>query len=256
MRNRKKYSIVLAGMMLIGAISAGTTLSYFTESEMKTNVFTMGDLDIGLEEPEWDPDPKGDQTPDGKNMYPGYTVYKNPTVKNLTSDKNGAAPCYVRMKVNILDSSGNPVKNKAAIELIRKTIYFDSSYNGTYSGKGTSEGLIENRIPGYSLKDLAAYPSVNPHFAFDEARSTLSVLVYNYKGADGNGILNIGDEATLFTNIVIPTDWNQTQFRTIGDFQLKVEAECIQSSGFADQESAYKALDREIAQGTLQKSGQ
>ena len=44
---------------------------------------------------------------DGKNMYPGYTVYKNPTVKNITSDKNGDEPCYVRMSVDILNSQGH-----------------------------------------------------------------------------------------------------------------------------------------------------
>lgn len=49
---------------------------------VQTNVFTTGDLDIGLKEPDWDPNEN-----DGKNMYPGYTVYKNPTVKNITSDK-------------------------------------------------------------------------------------------------------------------------------------------------------------------------
>ena len=40
-------------------------------------------------------------------MYPGYTVYKNPTVKNITSDKNGDEPCYVRMSVDILNSQGS-----------------------------------------------------------------------------------------------------------------------------------------------------
>ena len=39
--------------------------------QVQTNVFTTGDLDIGLKEPDWDPNEN-----DGKNMYPGYTVYK------------------------------------------------------------------------------------------------------------------------------------------------------------------------------------
>lgn len=253
MKIKRKSFAALAGLFLIGTIGVGSTVAYFTESDSKTNIFTMGDLDIGLEEPEWDPDPEDGSTPDGENMYPGYTVYKNPTIKNLTSGKNGEEPCYARLRINIQDASGNLIRKQSMLDLIYQTIYYDSSYTGTYDAKGTSTGLIEGRIPGYSLKELKSYPRVNPLFELDEERSTASQLVYNYMGTDGSGILNIGDEAALFTNIVIPTDWNQTHFTLIGDFQLEVEAECIQSSGFADQASAFDALDLEIAQGTLQQ---
>lgn len=253
MKIKGKTLVTLAGLLLVGSIGVGSTVAYFTESDSKTNVFTMGDLDIGLEEPEWDPDPDDGSTPDGTNMYPGCTVYKNPTIKNLTSGKNGEAPCYARIRINIQDASGSLIRKQSMLDLIYQTIYFDSTYNGSYDEKGTSTGLIEGRIPGYSLKELKAYPRVNPLFELDETRSTASQLVYNYMGKDGSGILNIGDEAALFTNIVIPTDWNQTHFTLIGDFQLDIEAECIQSSGFADQSAAFEALDREIAQGTLQQ---
>ena len=90
-------------------------------------------LDIGLKEPDWDPNEN-----DGKNMYPGYTVYKNPTVKNITSDKNGDEPCYVRMSVDILNSQGTPITDDQALNLIYKTIYFDKTFTGGYDkGHGT-----------------------------------------------------------------------------------------------------------------------
>ncbi len=252
MKKTGKKAITLAGLLLTGIIGIRSTMAYFTENAVKTNVFTLGDLDIGLEEPEWDPDPE-DGTPDGENLYPGCTVYKNPTIKNLTSDKNGEEPCYARIKVSILDSKEKLISSRAALDLIRKTIYFDKTYNGSYDKKGTATGLVEGRVPGYSLAELAQYPTVNPDFVLDETRSTDSVLVYNYMGENGTGLLNTGKEATLFTTIVIPTDWNQTQFSVMGDFHLNIEAECIQSSGFADQADAFAALDREVAQGTLQQ---
>ena len=68
-----------------------------------------------------------------------------------------------------------------------------------------------------------------------------------------NGILNIGEESTLFTNIAIPTDWNQTQMQKVGNYQLKVTAQAIQSKGFATQSEAYRMLDEEIKGGTLQE---
>ena len=134
-------------------------------------------------------------------MYPGYTVYKNPTVKNITSDKNGDEPCYVRMSVDILNSQGTPITDDQALNLIYKTIYFDKTFTGGYDKKeGKATGLIQDRIPGYNLAQLAAYPMVNPLWTKDTARSTASKLVFNYMGAKGDGILNIGEESTLFTN--------------------------------------------------------
>ena len=124
--SRGKRNVLFAGVLSCAMLfGIGNTMAYFTENSVQTNVFTTGDLDIGLKEPDWDPNEN-----DGKNMYPGYTVYKNPTVKNITSDKNGDEPCYVRMSVDILNSQGTPITDDQALNLIYKTIYFGSLSNG------------------------------------------------------------------------------------------------------------------------------
>lgn len=248
--SREKRNILFAGAISCAMLfGIGNTMAYFTENAVQTNVFTTGDLDIGLKEPGWDPEDN-----DGKNMYPGYTVYKNPTVKNITSDKNGDEPCYVRMTVDILNNQGSPVTDNQALNLIYKTIYFDKTFNGSYDKKeGYGTGLVQDRIPGYSLAQLASYPMVNPLWVKDTSRSTASSLVFNYMGEKGDGILDIGEESTLFTNVVIPTDWNQTQMQKVGNYQLKVTAQAIQSKGFASQSEAYRMLDEEIKGGTLQE---
>lgn len=247
--SRKKYTLFAAAALAVGTLGIGATMAYFTDSAEVTNVFTMGDLDIGLKETDWDPTgPEGD----GKNLYPGYTVYKNPTVKNLTSDENGSEPCYMRMKISLLDEEGDPVTDAEALKLIYDMIYYDSTYTGTYDAAGQGKLLKEDRIPGYSLKELEEFPMVNPVFLLDEERSTDSVKVFNYMGSDQSGILNIGEETVLFTNIAVPTDWNQTQISTVGDFSILVSAECIQSKGFEAQTDAYLALDAEITNGSMQ----
>ncbi len=247
--NVKKYFSIVAAVAIIGAIGVGSTLAYFTENSSKTNVFTTGDLDLGLHETLWNPE-KGD----GKNMFPGYTVYKNPTVKNITSDKNGEEPCYVRVNVEILDQNDQEITNGDALSLIYKTIYYDSSFTGSYDQTGgKATGLVEGKTPGYNLTALAQYPMVNPKWTKDTVRSTASKLVFNYMGEDGDGILDIGEESTLFTNIVIPTDWNQTQLTMIGDYHLKITAQAIQSSGFTTQAEAFLMLDEEVEGGTLQE---
>ena len=228
--SRGKRNVLFAGVLSCAMLfGIGNTMAYFTENSVQTNVFTTGDLDIGLKEPDWDPNEN-----DGKNMYP--------------------EPCYVRMSVDILNSQGTPITDDQALNLIYKTIYFDKTFTGGYDKKeGKATGLIQDRIPGYNLAQLAAYPMVNPLWTKDTARSTASKLVFNYMGAKGDGILNIGEESTLFTNIAIPTDWNQTQMQKVGNYQLKVTAQAIQSKGFATQSEAYRMLDEEIKGGTLQE---
>ena len=249
---KKPYKKVILWAAAAAALAggAGTTIAYFTDTETKVNVFTMGDLVIDLSEPEWDPTPENG-TGDGQNMYPGYTVYKNPTIKNVTSDENGDEPCYARIRIRITDHDGELIQDGEVLEMINQMIYFDETYDGDFEHKGTSEGIIEGREPGYSLKELSAFPTVNPVFVKDEQRSEEATIVYNYMGTDGNGILRIGEEAALFTNIAVPTDWNQMQISQIGDFRLDIEAECIQCGGFAAQEEAFLALDQAIEEEAL-----
>lgn len=255
--NKTKKTVIAAlSVLCIGAVGLGTSMAYLTEHQEVTNVFTVGDLKVGLTETNWDPSP---ESPDGKDMYPGYTVYKNPTVKNLTDDKNGEEPCYARVVLYINDKDGNAITDSDTIDLVMKTIYWDPTFTGTYDTEGTATGLVEGKVPGYSLADLAAYKTVNPVFTEDTSRSRTSEepnkIVFNYMGTDNDGVLDIDEEATLFSNIVIPTDWNQTQLSKISDFQIEVVTEAIQTKGFATQADAFTALDKEVADGTIQQSG-
>ena len=204
MKNYKRYMTAVAAGICIAAVGVGigTTMAYMTEKDEVTNVFTVGDLDVGLKEPEWDPDDG-----DGINMYPGYTVYKNPTVKNITSDRNGEEPCYARMLIHIQDEDGNLIEDPEAIELVKETIRFDSSYTGNYEEKGAGSVLTQGRVPGYALEELKDIPMVNPDFTLDKARSEPNVLVYNYMGKDGAGILKIGEEAAFPPRQTLSLRW-------------------------------------------------
>lgn len=260
--NLKKRIAILSATLMVGAVGVYGTMAYFTDTDSETNVFTVGDIDIGLNETDWDePADPNHPTDDenGGNMYPGYTVYKNPTIKNISTKKNGTEPCYARINIEVIDNDESLaqgrdvlVTDQKALDLILQTIRFDSTYNGNYSKAGTATQLTEGNIPGYDLTTINKCPTVNPQWTKDEVRSTANKWVYNYMGANMDGVLNIGEESTLFTNIVIPTDWNQTQMHTIGDFRLKITTEVIQAKGFANQASAYNALDAEIKGGTLQ----
>lgn len=240
--SRKK----IAAAVTVLCLTAGTaaTYGYFTEQEKVINVFTVGDLEVDLQEPEWSP-----EEGDGEDLCPGACVYKNPTVKNMAEKGSGGTSCYARMTVKILDGKGAPVTDQNLLDLIHTTIRYDETYTGTFSKTGTSEQVVQNRIPGYFLREFSSLPMVNPLFAKDNARSTGNTLVFNYLGKDGKGILSPQDEAVLFTNIVIPAEWTRKEMRSLEEFRLDISVQAIQTSGFPDKEAAFDALDEEMLKG-------
>ncbi len=233
-RKQGMMMLAMAGFLVLTGTGIRGAYSYFTQKESVANVFTVGDLKVGLKETEWDP-----QEGDGKNIHPGYTVYKNPTVKNLKSGNRDSESCYVLMRVKVTDQEGRPVTDEKRMSLIRKTIRYDASYTGNWSRKGSAKGLTEGRIPGYTLAEMEKYPMINPQF--EELPDTSGEWLFAYKGTKDQ-TLKEEEEKILFTNIVIPTEWTEEEMELVGEFQLEIVAEAIQAKGFANREDAFEAL--------------
>ena len=242
----KKNLLLGTAALAATAFIGGQTLAYFTDSQTVSNNFTVGNLDIEETETDWN------DKEDGKDMYPGTILYKNPTVRNKTSNANGDEPCYFRMIVELLDSDEKPIQNTETAELIWNTIYYDKSYTGTSTAKGEATNLKEGKPGGYTLAELTKdYKMVNDAFVKDEDASVFNRYVFNY--VKGDGLLKSGQEAVLFSNIVIPSDWNQTQLKKLGSYKLDISVEAIQAQGFSSQKEAFQALDREKTGKTLQE---
>lgn len=149
-----------AAVLMIGAAGAWQTYSYFMEKEEVTNVFTVGDFDISLKEPEWDP---GDG--DGVNIYPGYTVYKNPTVKNVTDATTGVQPCYLQMRMKVRNEEGKMVTDQEVLDMIRQTIRYDDTYSGNWNATGEGKKLQQGRISDSLRSSHEVFEYVHPRFS-------------------------------------------------------------------------------------------
>ena len=96
--NKKKTIIAAAILLMIFVV--GGTIAYFTDTDTKTNTFTIGNVDITLTEAGWDalPDTNSNDIPDAaEDMLPGESVTKDPLINNV-STKN---PAYVFAKVEV-----------------------------------------------------------------------------------------------------------------------------------------------------------
>ena len=93
-------------LSLVAALAAtaviGGTLAYFTDTtEEKINTFTVGNVDITLDEPEWDQD--------DAVLIPGREIAKNPTI-TVEADSQRA---YTFMKVKLSDDFAALLKTYA-----------------------------------------------------------------------------------------------------------------------------------------------
>ena len=83
--------IALAAMLV--ALAAGGTAAYLTDFETATNSFTVGKVDIELDEPNWKPD-------DNTKIVPTQVIKKDPFIKN-----RGINEAFVYLEVSV------PVRN-------------------------------------------------------------------------------------------------------------------------------------------------
>lgn len=89
----KKKTILVAAIavMLVAALVVGGTLAYFTDkSDAKVNTFTVGNVAIDLEEPNWNAD-------ESHTLLPGARYAKDPTI----TVKEGSQDAYVFLKLDL-----------------------------------------------------------------------------------------------------------------------------------------------------------
>lgn len=93
----KKKILALGMVACLATAAVGGTLAYFTDTEQADNVFTVGNVDIILTEPNW----VAQGSADAPEAYPGEALAKDPTITN-----DGANPCFVRISVEGWDVLG------------------------------------------------------------------------------------------------------------------------------------------------------
>lgn len=89
---KKKTLVILLAVVTTASLAIGATIAYFSATATADNTFTVGNVQIKLEEPRWDE--AGSK--DAPEVYPGEPLEKDPFVTNT-----GANPCVVRLKVDL-----------------------------------------------------------------------------------------------------------------------------------------------------------
>lgn len=213
---KKKILVACLCVALAVLTIAGTTLAYLTSRDTVVNTFTVGNVQITLDEAAVDEMGnkimKDDNTPAARvkaNSYkliPGHTYTKDPTV----TVKEGSESSYIKMTVTFSNASAlDAIFAPSGADMTRIFIGYNAT-NWIY--KGNTEDTDKNtRTYEFWYKEAVAAP-------------------------DGDVALD-----ALFDSITVPGTITKEQLATIKDMTITVNAYAIQADGFATAEAAWAA---------------
>lgn len=236
----KALLLTLCAVLLIAASVLGT-MAYLTSTDTVTNTFTVGKVEIKLDEAKVNADgiPEEGAARVQANSYklmPGTTYTKDPTVTVL----NGSEASYVRMKVTfnnakkIIALCTDPefpdevtgVEN--AFPLIRMVKFVEAN-------AAKWDGIIPDNM--VEIEEMLAMPK---YFVYDETADTLTYyFYYNETVGAPNGDVKI---PVLFDTITVPEWATGEQLEQLEGFEINVVAEAIQAAGFDTADLAWAAF--------------
>ena len=207
-----KKKILLVGLLvvLVAAVSVGLTVAYLTSADTVTNTFTVGDVEIALDEAAVNENGEAIEgaarvKANTYKLIPGHTYVKDPTV----TVKAGSEESYVRMLVTVTNSS--------AFDAVLPNADLRAIFGGYDDSKWTYVKNTENA---------------------DNTRT--------YEFRYHTTVTASADKALepLFTGITVPGNVNNAQLKTLEGAQIIVEAEAIQADSFAGADAAWAAFTR------------
>lgn len=226
----KKKIIALCLVICLAATAVvGGTLAYFTDVDTATNVFTTGNVDIGLKE---------DFNPENATLLPGIDIKKEVRVENVGSEAS-----YVRVHIAIpsmLDSGSEDEPQFAA-------------YNNTLHWNFTNASIADKMWNWNAYADGENYPGNGG--TWNMYQQVIDGINYNVYVATYETAL-LAKETTaveainkVYLDTKVTNEMMDEIIKALGETpQILVVAEGGQAAGF---DNAYVALNTQFgAPGT------
>lgn len=242
MKTKSKALLLTLCAVLLVAASVLGTMAYLTSTDTVTNTFTVGKVEIKLDEAKVTADGipvegAARVTANSYKLMPGNTYTKDPTVTVL----NGSEASYVRMKVTFNNATeiialctdpefagDDPTGVENAYPLIRMVNFVEAN-------AAKWDGIIPDNMveTGEMLADAK-------YFAYDKTADTLTYIFYyreTVTATTADVVLPV-----LFDSITVPEWATGEQLAKLNNFQITVVAEAIQAGSFANAGAAWAAF--------------
>ena len=219
-------SFALLAVMLVTLV--GTTFAWFSDSlRSDNNTLTAGNVTVVLSEAAVKADPGGNLVEDPRmpriiggtdavfndygKVYPGQTIYKDPTVNNT-----GTLPAWVAFKVTLTDGAGDLTK------VMGYEGYEDIDIEVLLSG-----GLLDEQThfgTWHGIPDV----TYNDHYAMiqvaDAARGEYQFMFLVLRPMDPGG------SVTVFDHIIFPPEWNNAEMQHLANLAIHIQAFGVQQA--------------------------
>lgn len=220
MKNTKKVFALLLCFATVAAIAVAGTLAWLTDRESVTNTFTVGKVDITVDEADVDTDGvvvEGANRVQGNeyHLIPGQTYTKDPTM----TVKAGSEESYVRMLLTL-------TCKEELDEIFAPGVELDSIFNGwnaaVWNYYGETVDSAANTVT-YEFRYSSTVPSATSDRKLE----------------------------ALFTSFTLPGKVTGEQLETLRDdpataedegFKITIEGHAIQAKGFEDADAAWAAF--------------
>lgn len=235
MKTKSKALLLTLCAVLLVAASVLGTMAYLTSTAKVENTFTIGKVEIKLDETDVT-NPTGPRVQaNSYKLMPGTTYTKDPTV----TVKAGSEESYVRMKVTfnnasklmaMLPNAGNLEDfTDEEIALIKKVapILFLTNYTA----------LDPVWLPEYHMFGMEKTLADPNYFVYDAANDTVTYIFYyptTVTATDKDVVL-----PAVFTEISLPEHVTGEQLAKLNNFQITVIAEAIQAGSFDNAADAW-----------------
>lgn len=213
MKTRSKALLLMLCAVLLVAATIFGTMAYLTSTDTVTNTFTVGKVNIKLDEAKANSDGtlvEGAERVKANSykLLPGHTYNKDPMVTVLS----GSESSYVKMTVTF--SKANELDAIFAPDGANLTSIFNGYDAANWIAKGnTKDETANTRTYEFWYKEAVAAPTAD--VALD----------------------------ALFDSITVPGEITNEQLATIEGMTITVNAYAIQADGFANADAAWAAFN-------------
>ena len=210
---KSKVLILLVCTVLLVAVSVIGTLAYLTSQDTLVNTFTIGKVDIELDEAKVNPDGTlivgADRVKENNyHLIPGQTYIKDPTLTVKAKSEDS----YVRMLL---------------------TINCADAFDVIYAPERADLTTIFN---GYNAENWV-------YEAVTKENDTLT-YEFRYKEVVVKSATDIVLDA-LFDSITVPNTFDGEDMASIAELKITVVGHAIQATGFANEDAAWAAFNEQ-----------
>lgn len=212
-KNLVNGALVLATVGVLGFTGANTFMAYLTDNEATSNTFTIGKIQIDLEEENY----PGNNDAGVTHIVPNQVIPKDPKVENTGAND---AICFITVTVptkNIITAADDGTRNESAMTELFKTQSGDGEF-----GYGTSNS---NWVLLSTEYDDGT--STMSNTMTDDTKMVVRTYGYIHKLAPNSSTSTVFDNVK-FANII------EEQLELNDSQNINVKASAIQATDIAD----------------------